>query len=735
MARLKMFRFYGASGAKQRGDGLSFLDRLKLISPFVDKEFYCEMYPDVGAAGFNPAEHYLRHGWREGRNPSETFDTNFYLHHNMLDDGASYCPLVHYAKVGKAKAVPRNSREFAQRTISEKTDVISAIDSLFEVPVLQKSPLNRPMSRKILHWMFSAEHYRQKKGEPQISDNEALARYILFDVETGMSPGPFFVTSFYLEQIRKSVDVKSIRSPFLHWLENGVEARISPNPLYNDSEYLALNRDLAGPTPWPTWPLLHLLEHGFQEQRKINRNLALADYKTRDISSKYDSRLMEFMSDCLSQPQMYQEMRVIDDFRNSTLFNDLVREAAILEPSIGALTPDLPSHISPYHESTYFDFQAILDAIPKERYDTVIFMPFCKMGGADFIAGCLAHALSSTHKVLILRTDDSEWACPHWFPKNLVSIDISPFISRLDGKTSTRVIYNVVRALKPGRVINVNSRACFETFLRFGGRLKVFCSLYAYYFCSDQTEDGVEVGYPVWYFSQIIEHLSGAFIDNAALARTLSERFLLPASMRTKLKVAYTPMMGEMPKVPYVVAQTTSCESRPRPLILWAGRFDRQKRFDLVVEIARLMPEIDLHCWGKAVLDKAPDLSDLPANLKIFPPFTKHDELPLGESDGWLYTSAWDGLPTILIECGGLGLPIVASLVGGVGELIDNQTGWPVADATHSEAYVSALRKMLSQPEERLARAAALQKVVATRHTMRSYKSVIGAELALEEIG
>ena len=157
--------------------------------------------------------------------------------------------------------------------------------------------------------------------------------------------------------------------------------------------------------------------------------------------------------------------------------------------------------------------------------------------------------------------------------------------------------------------------------------------------------------------------------------------------------------------------------------MLWAGRLDRQKRFDLVVSIAGAMPDVDFSCWGKAVLDAPPDLSGLPRNVKINEPFASYEELPFETADGWLYTSAWDGLPTILIELGALGTPIVASAVGGVPELIDAETGWPVAGDAGIQEYVRALRDMIDNPELRIAKARALQARVRKNHTMSAYKA------------
>ena len=74
-------------------------------------------------------------------------------------------------------------------------------------------------------------------------------------------------------------------------------------------------------------------------------------------------------------------------------------------------------------------------------------------------------------------------------------------------------------------------------------------------------------------------------------------------------------------------------------------------------------------------------------------------KLPFETADGWLYTSAWDGRPTILIELGALGVPIVASADGGVPGLINGETGWPVAGDAGSQEYVRALREMIDNPK------------------------------------
>lgn len=140
-----------------------------------------------------------------------------------------------------------------------------------------------------------------------------------------------------------------------------------------------------------------------------------------------------------------------------------------------------------------------------------------------------------------------------------------------------------------------------------------------------------------------------------------------------------------------------------------------------MIALAKAMPDIQFDCWGKAVLDAPPKLSTLPSNLKMHGAFKDFSDLPLTECDGWLYTSEWDGLPTTLIELGAMGMPIVASAVGGVPELVDTSTGWPVNPSDGLDGYQAALRDMLKDKDDRRSRALALQARVASRHGFETF--------------
>ena len=140
-----------------------------------------------------------------------------------------------------------------------------------------------------------------------------------------------------------------------------------------------------------------------------------------------------------------------------------------------------------------------------------------------------------------------------------------------------------------------------------------------------------------------------------------------------------------------------------------------------MLAIAAQMPDVDFKCWGSALLDASSKLSNLPSNLSLSESFKSLDELPLDRCDAWLFTSGWEGLPTLLIDLGAKGVPIVASAVGGVPELITPDTGWPITDIENIADYVSALRFVIAHPEIGCQRAKSLQSLVGTKHSQAAY--------------
>lgn len=72
-------------------------------SELFDGDWYLKQYPDVHDSGMDPAEHYIRFGWRDGREPSPFFRSNVYLALNPAARRAGISPLHHYLRSAKAQ--------------------------------------------------------------------------------------------------------------------------------------------------------------------------------------------------------------------------------------------------------------------------------------------------------------------------------------------------------------------------------------------------------------------------------------------------------------------------------------------------------------------------------------------------------------------------------------------------------------------------------------------------------
>jgi len=72
-------------------------------SKWFDAEWYVTEYPDVANASMDPAEHYLRHGAPEGRDPGPQFSTEAYLrdHRELAESGTN--PLLHFIRSGRGR--------------------------------------------------------------------------------------------------------------------------------------------------------------------------------------------------------------------------------------------------------------------------------------------------------------------------------------------------------------------------------------------------------------------------------------------------------------------------------------------------------------------------------------------------------------------------------------------------------------------------------------------------------
>ncbi|MGH9380125.1 MAG: glycosyltransferase [Thermoanaerobaculia bacterium] len=106
--------------------GVSEPQELERVRASFDPEFYLAHNPDLADSGMDPFEHYMGHGWREGRDPSPHFCTRYYLERSPDIVRAGLNPFAHWVLHGRREKRP--ARSFQQRIdLIDHAPTVSAV--------------------------------------------------------------------------------------------------------------------------------------------------------------------------------------------------------------------------------------------------------------------------------------------------------------------------------------------------------------------------------------------------------------------------------------------------------------------------------------------------------------------------------------------------------------------------------------------------------------------------------
>jgi len=290
----------------------------------------------------------------------------------------------------------------------------------------------------------------------------------------------------------------------------------------------------------------------------------------------------------------------------------------------------------------------------------------------------------------------------------------------LSGRERQKLLMEFIRSLSPATIFNVNSLLFWDMMGPFGKALSCSSRLYAYLFCSDKNVYGDWTGYPVKQFYRYFDIYSAVITDSHSLAADLKGRFQIPPTMEGKLVTLETPVTD----TPRLAVAPTPASGR-RPQVFWAGRFDRQKRVDIVFQLASRLPEFIFRLWGEPLLDRDFNKLEKPPNVVLEGVYRDLADLPLEECDLWLYTSAWDGVPNVLVEIAARGIPLIGSLVGGTGEILREGLAWPIAEVEDLQSYEIAIHAIAQDPAGARERAGRLRDYVLNRRTVDAYRDAL----------
>ena len=138
---------------------------------------------------------------------------------------------------------------------------------------------------------------------------------------------------------------------------------------------------------------------------------------------------------------------------------------------------------------------------------------------------------------------------------------------------------------------------------------------------------------------------------------------------------------------------------------LAVGRMEQQKDYPVMLRALaqlRMEPKAQLFIAGKGPLEH--ELRRLARELDIQDNVTflgLRKDIPelMNAADAYLMSSAWEGMPMVLLEAAATGLPIVTTDVGGNREVVIDGVSGLVVSSRNPDELAGAMQRMMTMPD------------------------------------
>ena len=354
-------------------------------------------------------------------------------------------------------------------------------------------------------------------------------------------------------------------------------------------------------------------------------------------------------------------------------------------------------------------------------------LPWLTKGGADLGALHTANTLTDKFQksVAVVTTEaiPSPWSAR--LAEQITFFELGMKLSEAPNfdRAVIKALDSIISSLNPRIVHIMNSRHgwMWLRLLHEQGARSVYASLY----CDEITRDGLIAGYPRWFLESTWQDLAQIVSDNNHYPQQWSDRYQIPYS---KFCSVHFPIL-DLNEQKHLYRTEAAYDSKDRKLhVLWASRISKQKRPELLAEIAMLMPDANFHVYGDpdseimktGIMNR---LASIP-NVFLKGSFNSILETVKEVPDCFLYTSEFDGTPNILLEISQLSIPIVAPRVGGIDEFFPVEWPWAVSKRNSGtpSAYVTLLKKLASKMSTAANDAEHLRCLVKTKHSHTSFQ-------------
>ncbi|WP_374665738.1 hypothetical protein [Ramlibacter sp.] len=131
-------------------------DDVRAMAPWFDEAFYRRAWPVPALAEGEALAHYLEHGWREGRDPSPRFSTDYYLASNPDVKARGVNPLLHFVRSGRLEG---RTHRFAGAWRAQWLARVQGLDA-------RASAWRRPLPRPLCQAAELDEALAARLGDP-----------------------------------------------------------------------------------------------------------------------------------------------------------------------------------------------------------------------------------------------------------------------------------------------------------------------------------------------------------------------------------------------------------------------------------------------------------------------------------------------------------------------------------------------------------------------------------------
>ena len=354
----------------------------------------------------------------------------------------------------------------------------------------------------------------------------------------------------------------------------------------------------------------------------------------------------------------------------------------------------------------------------QSRVDYLLFVPWLRTGGGDTVVLQYIDSIRRQDpdaQIALVMTEPVKSTRLAALEGRAVPVELADVLATGVSRDALVgwIIPQLIAQLRPHTVHAFNSTVAFDVLEAFGPELAEGSSLYLSTFAVDRSDDGERLSVMFLRAPGFLDPIGGVLVDSEHYVRQVVEEL---GYAQEKFTVQRTVV-----EVPRRSRNEVVGVGRTRPLrVLWAGRFDLPKRLDVLARIAaeaqaRGLP-IEVHFYGLEVMGDPTLRQTLDALERAgairHEPFARFEDLPVNDIDVYVLTSEWEGVPLGILEAMSAGLPVVAPTVGGVGEVLDESTGFPVDRFDDVDAYLSAFSSIIADEPEALRRADTAQRRV-----------------------